>query len=82
MVIDRYMKFVFTVIAVALTVLAVGQFKPDAAVAQQGAGPGWQFTNAVQGHIATVWLLSPSGQLLRCWANASLNVCTRPETGG
>ncbi len=36
---DGYTKLVLTVIAVALTALAVGQFRPERAVAQ-GAGCG------------------------------------------
>jgi len=39
MTMDRYSKVIFTVIALALATLAVGQFMPGSAVAQ-GAGCG------------------------------------------
>lgn len=42
MALDRYSKVIFTVIAVALAALAVGQFMPGPVVAQgSGCGETW-----------------------------------------
>lgn len=63
---DRYSKLVLTVIAVALTALAVGQFiLPQPAEAQgQIGGGGYQMTMLPSG--SGVWVMAPSGQVWVC----------------
>lgn len=57
MQIDRYTKLVLTVIAVALTALAVGQF-----ILPQPA------EMAIAGSGGAVWVTAPSGQVWFCVA--------------